>query len=381
MIAGGGTTRPLRIAVVLPDLRPGGAEKLHVLLAAEWLRLGFSVNFVLRQRRGALLDQLPQGAGVVDLRARRVRNAVPALASYLRSNPPDVLLVAMWPLTTAAVLAGWLARYRGRLVVSDHSPLSLAYGGRGWWHRLFLSSSIRLAYARADVRIAVTSGVADDLATLSGLDRRLFRVIHNPVAGEGAGSRNLELPALLRRRCGPVILTVGTLKKVKRQDLIISAFARIKPSFNATLCIVGDGPERNRLVSQAASAGLGGRVVFPGHVSDPAPWYAHADVFVLASSYEGFGNVLVEAMAHGLAIVSTDCPVGPREVLAGGRYGRLVPIDDAGALANAIEEVLEAPPDPGPGREWARTFAPDVVSMHYVSAMINNNLQLAGEDS
>src|SRR5690606_11920297 len=148
-----------------------------------------------------------------------------------------------------------LSKFRGRVVVSDHSPLSLAYARKGLWHRLFLRASMRWAYARADARIAVASGVADDLATLSGLDRELFEVVHNPV-DVGVGSRDYDVPSLLESRSGPVILTVGTLKQVKRHDLLIDAFSHIDPKLGATLCIVGDGPERDALVARIAAAGL-----------------------------------------------------------------------------------------------------------------------------
>src|SRR5690606_4953838 len=149
------------------DLRSGGAEWLHLNLAAEWLRLGCGVEFVLRREQGDLLESLPSGATVADLGAERVRGALRPLVRYLRATQPDVLLAAMWPLTVLAPLATRLAGFRGRVVVSEHSPLSLAYANRGRAHRLAMRGTMRLAYPRADARIAVSGGVADDLSALS----------------------------------------------------------------------------------------------------------------------------------------------------------------------------------------------------------------------
>ncbi len=364
--------RTLRIAILLPDLRAGGAEKLHLVLAAQWLQCGHRVAFVLRRKVGELLHQLPEGVEVVDLGASRVRAAFWPLLRYLRRNPPDVLLAAMWPLTVLAIAASLLVRFRGRVLVSEHSPLSLAYAGRGWLHRLLLRWSLRLAYPRAGGRIAVSSGVAEDLASLCGLPRDCFTVIHNPTAF-GIRAGGYPVPELLEGVVGPVILTVGSLKKVKRHDVLIEAFARLERKIGATLCIVGDGAEREALVRQVESAGLGKHVIFARFVADPSPWYAHANLFVLSSDYEGFGNVLVEAMVHGLNIVSTDCPVGPREVLMDGTYGLLVPVADAAAMAAAIEKALSEPVPEAALRERAAVFSAEKIADQYLRAMQAND--------
>ncbi|MCK9505370.1 MAG: glycosyltransferase, partial [Porticoccaceae bacterium] len=171
-----------RIAVLLPDLRPGGAEKLHLALAQEWSRVGIDVEFVLRQAQGELLTCLPENARVINLRAPRVRYSILRLARYLRETQPDALLAAMWPLTVIAPLAARLAGYRGTVVISEHAPQSLSYGGRGKLHNTLMSASMRMFYPLADARVAVSSGVADDMARLSGIKHIDIAVIHNPAA-------------------------------------------------------------------------------------------------------------------------------------------------------------------------------------------------------
>lgn len=358
-----------RIAVLLPDLRPGGAERLHLHLAGYWAGQGLKVDFVLRRAQGELLAQLPPGASVVDLHATRVRHVLRPLVRYLKREQPDVLLAAMWPLTVIAPLAAKLAGFRGRVVVSEHSPLSLAYAGKGVAHRMLLRASQRLLYPLADAVVAVSGGVADDLARLSGLPRAAFTVIHNPAATGRADRPLPEKPAALAGCSGPVILSVGTLKAVKRHDVLIEAFAQLQAFPQAVLSIVGEGAERAALQARIAALGLQSRVLLPGYAPDPSPWYAHADLFVLSSDYEGFGNVLVEALEFGLPVVSSDCPYGPREILADGRYGTLVPPGDAQALAAAMQQALQNRPDAGAQKARAGAFTLKIAAESYLRAM------------
>ncbi len=168
--------------------------------------------------------------------------------------------------------------------------------------------SQRLAYPLADARVAVSRGLVDDLSRLSGLPPAQFQVIHNPAA-LGKAAEAIPPPVELAGVNKPLIITVGTLKQVKRHDLLIEAFARLPAELGATLCIVGEGPERSALEAKIAMLGLSRRVLLPGFAADPVPWYAKADLFVLSSDYEGFGNVIVEALEQGTPVVSTDCPV------------------------------------------------------------------------
>jgi glycosyltransferase involved in cell wall biosynthesis len=363
------STSPPSIAVLLPDLRPGGAERLHLHLAEEWLRVGISVEFVLRRSQGELIRLLPPEATVVDLAAIRVRNLLPPLVRYLRKARPDALLAAMWPLTVIAPLAARLARFQGRVVVSEHSPLSIAYAHRGPLHRTALRMTQRFAYPLADARIAVSRGVADDLAWLSGLPREQFDVVHNPAA-RGRFPDAEHVPEAIASACGPVILAVGMLKKVKRHDLLIDAFARLPSELGAMLCILGEGPERAALEAQIATRGLLGRVLLPGFVDHTGCWYANSHVFVLSSDYEGFGNVLVEAMEHSLPIVSTDCPVGPAEILCNGRYGQLVPAGDPVALADALMKALQAPVNREELQARARDFSVGKIANRYLDVLL-----------
>lgn len=360
---------PATAAILLPDLRPGGAERLHIHLAQAWLQRGIAVDFVLQQARGELLAHIPPDARIIDLSAPRVRRAAWPLRNYLREERPDGLLAAMWPLTVIGPLAAQLAAFKGRLVVSEHEPISLSYAARGRLHNSLMAVSMHASYRLADARVGVSGGVADDMARLSGMDRIHFNVIHNPAATGQVCSTAYVMPSGLEGRSGPILLAVGTLKSVKRHDLMIRAFARLSHP-DATLCILGEGPERAALESLITSLGLKDRVLLAGYQPDPAPWYAHADLFLLSSDYEGFGNVIVEALEHGLPVVSTNCPSGPREILEDGKYGTLVSVGNVGALAQAMDEALSREHDRVKLQRRAQDFSVEKAADAYLDLLL-----------
>jgi len=151
-----------KISILLPDLRPGGAEKMRVNMACEWIKQGYNVDFVLLNASGALLERVPVGANVINLKSSRLRSTVRPLIAYLKKSKPDVLLAAMWPLTVVAILSARLSKVKVNVLVSDHSILSLSYENYGKLHHLFLRASIAFFYRFADERIAVSKGVTQD---------------------------------------------------------------------------------------------------------------------------------------------------------------------------------------------------------------------------
>ena len=334
----------------------------------EWLRLGFPIDFVVTSKTGELLPLVPEGANIISLETMRLRHSIRPLVTYLRRNRPAVLLAAMWPLTLVAIVATRIARTGNLVVVSDHVTLSRQYADWGAMHRAALRATIAAIYPLADVRIAVSRGVADDLSQLSGIARDQFSVIFNPAATGKNGSRTNGS----RRQLGAArtILNVGTLKRQKNQDLLIEAFARLEPSADTRLIILGEGEMRAALERLIEQRGLQKRVVLEGFVLDPTPYYESADLFVLSSRYEGFGNVIVEALEHGVPVVSTDCPAGPREILEDGRYGCLVPVGDAPALAHAMAEALRRRHDQSALRARAQDFSVAKISREYLDVMI-----------
>ena len=333
---------PRHLAFLLPNLGLGGAERVTLDLARGFAARGARVDLVLIERSGEFLAEVPKEIGVVDLGAKRLRAAIVPLRRYLKEHRPDALVAAMWPLTTVAVLAAAGLKDRPRVVVSDHAPLLAQYADSAL-ATLLLKASVLTSYRFADRIVAVCDGLGTELARLAGLPQGRVTTIYNPIPRPGC-SVQAKFPWPKR----PVkrIVSAGRLKPVKCYPLLIEAFAPLaRGGDGAVLAILGEGADRTAIEETAARLGISESVLLPGFTRHLADWLREADLFVSASDYEGFGNVLVEAMHFGLTVVSTDCPYGPNEVLGNGKWGTLVPSGDAGALTAAMRAALVCPLD------------------------------------
>lgn len=358
-----------RIAFVLPDMGGGGAERVALTLIRAFIERGHDIDLVLMRGEGELLAELPSAVRLFDLESPGLLATLWGLRRYLRAHRPDAVQASMWPLTIVAILARTLARSRARLVVSDHTTLSIHYDV-GALLRAALRVTTSLFYPWADARVIVSKRAADDLARLSGLDRQSIAVIYNPIDAPPTADQAGAADRLWSEGDGLRILSVGSLKAVKNYPLLIRAFARVAQRRPARLTIVGQGPERDALAALAAAEGVGDRVMLPGYAANPWPYYASADLFVLSSDYEGFGNVLVEAMAMGVKVVSTDCESGPSEILDGGRFGRLVPCGEIEALAQAMEQAIDAPADADALRARAASLSGEGAIERYLALLV-----------
>jgi glycosyltransferase involved in cell wall biosynthesis len=339
-----------RIAFVVPDLRGGGAERVAVTLVNELAGRGHEVDLILMQRTGELLNLIRPEVRLLDLHAPRARNVLGPLVRYFREERPDAVQLSMWPLTAIGALARSISGSKARLVLSDHAVLSNHVPSTV---QPLLKLTTRMLYPMADARVAVSTGAARDLAKISGIPESSFTVITNPISFPREIERSPAVEALWGG-ASKRILTVGHLKTVKNQAFLIKAFSRLPTELDARLMILGTGPLEDELRRLAADRGVGDRVLFPGYAADPWPYYASADLFVLGSDEESFGNVLVEALFAGLPVVST-MNTGAREVLADGEFGALIERGDVDAFARAMEEALAA--SGFPSRRRARALA------------------------
>ncbi len=266
---------------------------------------------------------------------------------YLRSERPEVVISALMPCDVVMLLARRLSRWNGRLIVSIHShPLEAGRHARRFLDRLW-PFFIRHFYAGADCVVGISTAVADVTAGLLGRSRERVPVVHNPVLGPGFAERMGETAEHPWFRDGEdaVILAAGRLARPKDYPTLLRAFAQVARQRHVRLIILGEGEERRTLEQLASDLAVANRVAMPGFVANPYPWMKQARLVVLSSQWEGLPNVIVEALACGTPVVSTDCPSGPRDILSGGEYGRLVPVGDVEALAAAMDEALDAPVD------------------------------------
>ena len=357
------------VALFIPDLNGGGAERVAVNLANAFHAGGRATEVVLARARGPLRADLSDEVAVVDLKVRRRHEVIRSLARYLEMRKPDALLANMDIANVAAIIARHFSAPRTRLITCTHVAPSVQAMKSGNLKDLSLLLAVRWLYPRADGVVAVSEGVAADLSGRLGVPRERISVIYNPVVTE-------ELLALSRERVEhrwfgsgepPVVLAVGRLTRQKDYPTLLRAFRRLRAGTRARLMILGEGEERERLQRLVGELGVEGDVEFVGFVRNPYAFMSRAAVLVLSSGWEGFGNVLVEAMACGTPVVSTDCPSGPREILDGGRYGPLVPVGDDKALADALSRRLRLPAERDSLRARARDFSVDVAANQYVA--------------
>lgn len=336
----------MKIAIFLPSLEGGGAEKVSLLLAQGFIEKGARVDLVLASARGPYLRSVPDGVNVIDLKARRVLMSLPRLVTYLRRYRPTVLLSVLSHANIVSILAKEIARVGTRVLITEHLALKASHQVAATLRARATLFLLPWFYPRADGVIAVSKGLAEELVRDFGIPEEKVRVIYNPVVHDEL-FRKAEEP-LEHPWFGPgeppVFLAVGRLAKEKDFPTLIRAFARVRREVESRLLILGEGPERLHLESLIQELGLGAHVSMPGFVSNPYPYMARAAALVLSSLYEALSTVLIEALALGTPVVATDCPYGPAEILEEGKWGKLVAVGDESGLAKAMRDVVESPP-------------------------------------
>jgi glycosyltransferase involved in cell wall biosynthesis len=319
-----------------------------------------------------------QGLPLVGISMPRMLRHLTALAAELQRFDPQAVLAMGTQSNLAALWARELAGIDARVVLCECTTLSVAASrSRRRFRRAYPALAGR-HYPAADAIVAVSDAVADDLADTAPLPRATITAIPNWVttdlaAGAGAAPEHPWLQA----GAPPVVLAVGRLHWQKDFATLIRAFAVLRGRRPARLVILGEGPERAKLDGLAATLGVAAEVHFAGFVDNPFAWMSRASVLAVTSLSEGFGNVIVEALACGLPVVSTACAGGPREILGGGRFGRLVPVGDAQALADAMEHTIGDPPDPAVLQRRAADFSLAEASGRYLDLLLGGKQHAA----
>jgi glycosyltransferase involved in cell wall biosynthesis len=334
--------KPEKIALFLPSLNGGGAERVFVSLANGLNRQGIHVDMVLSLATGQYLSMLDKEIRVIDFHSRQVFFSLPKLVNYLRTEQPEFLISALENANTWAIIAKKLCGSPTLVVISEHNNWSQILSNKPPLKEKLMFQIARFVYPRADQIVAVSQGIRTDLLQMIHLDARQVRCIYNPVVSPNLAVR-AQAPVnhpWLNDKEMPVLISIGRLMPAKDFENLILAFQQARISAPCRLLILGEGPERGRLEAAIRRLGLTEVVSLPGFVENPFAWLSKSDLFVLSSRYEGLPTVLIEAMACGLPVISTDCISGPAEILENGKYGDLVPVGNPAAMAAAIIKNL-----------------------------------------
>jgi glycosyltransferase involved in cell wall biosynthesis len=387
-----------KIAIFMRSMQgSGGAERVMLNLAHGLSDQGHRIDMVMARKTGHFLDEIRPDIRVVDLKVRSpweslqslpalgqdawfwlrmllagkphfVLGALPGLTRYLRQEKPDVLIAAMDYPNAVAIAASALAGNSIPVIATVHNTLSVEVANSSE-HRIKAQLAVaRRFYPRAKALVAVSRGVADDLAQILGSPGERIGTIYNPVVSPDLAMKATQ-PLTHPWFIGggpPLILAVGGLKPQKDFATLFKAFAIARRERPLRLMVLGEGKLRRDLTDLAGDLGIAGDLEMPGFVDNPYQYMARASLMVASSIYEGLLTVLIEALACGCPVVSTDCPSGPAEILDHGRYGTLVPVKDENALAAAILRNLTVGCDKDLLINWAREFSVERATRHYL---------------
>ena len=360
----------MKICIVTPSFVGGGAERIAVNLANCYAAQGYDVVLLAFKAAGPYVNQINQSVRVINLNSR-TRYVLFKLRRALKNEQPTHILSVI---RSSNILLGLYGLFwkNSRLVFREASTMN-AVVAMPPFRRLIYKTLMRIAYSRASRIIANSDDTKQDLISHGIVPQRCIVVIGNPVlppdyeqlANEAVDHPWLHEPQLR------VILTVGRLHKLKNQAMLIRAFAKIANDIdNLRLIILGEGEERDNLLALAKELGVGEKMDIVPFRTNPYPFYKNAELFVLTSDWEGFGNVLVEAMACGTPVISTDCPGGPRTILGNGRFGALVPVGDVDALAGAVVTLVDSETcNVEMLRNHTSRYAIDWIANHYMAAL------------
>lgn len=358
-----------KIHIILPNLVAGGAEKVMLLLARQFATNNFDVLFIVRRlTEKGFQEVIEQEFEVINLNAKKVRHFPLALKrKYKTIQKPDIVIASLWPLTFLTALTLKLTNKSIKVICVEHGSLKYQTRKKGKLHQLFLKWSLKLTLVFCDKLVCVSEGLKNEIKELTNYKKGKLISIPNPIELDSSEAKP-DIPNGLKTLLkGHIFLSVGRIKKVKNIPLLLKAFKKVSEKIEATLIVLGDGPDSNSLKNLAKTLGIKDKVHFLGFITDCKPYYKIANTFVLSSDSEGFGNVIVEALAEGCTVVSTNCPYGPKEILDNGTYGYLAEVNNEEDLAKTMLKSVTKPFSKIVLKERSLTYLPLSISQQYLA--------------
>lgn len=384
----------------------GGAERVMLNLAIAFARNNVKVDLVLAKRKGPLLSDVPSTVNIVELEKSswlsvllvmirlpisnifsifsililgkpKVFKRLPSLIGYLEERNPDSILSTLDSVNLTTLWARHLTSVDTKFFIRQATFHSKhVHHAKAFFDRKVLPSLVRRWYPTADKIIALSDLMKIDLINFSGIDKNRIKIIYNPVDLERIEKRLCERidEIWFIDKNAPIVMAAGRLDKNKDYPTLFNAINIIKSKRDIKLVVLGDGDDRSLLQERLDDLELNDCVKLLGYVNNPYKYMAKSDVFVLCSKLEGFPNVLIEALACGSKIVSTDCPSGPREILDQGRFGRLVAPRSPEELADAILHTIDSRVDISVLKKRAAFYSVDNIVEEYMDCLLNKKI-------
>jgi len=346
----------LHIAIVLSSLRGGGAERVMLTTAIGLHQRGHQIDLVVSNLSGAYRSSVPSALELIDLKAPRVIKSTLKLSRYFRRSKPDCVISALPHINLVTIFAALISRSNTQVVLTEHNTLSQSIRNASTLKGRYLHLLMRLLYPISNRIVAVSKGVADDLSLVLRIPRNRITVIYNPVVTPKLfeqARKPLNHP-WFNSSAPNIVLAAGRLTYAKNFPSLLRAFSKTKDEHDSRLVILGEGEDRAKLTELATQLGIENRLFIPGFVDNPYQYMNHSKVFVLCSRWEGLPTVLIEALACGVKVISTNCPSGPEEILENGRWGTLIPVEDDDALAKSLIDSLKSCPQDYSSAPWSR---------------------------
>ena len=352
------------------DCSGGGAERVFVELANDIAALGIHVDIVLAAASGPYLSEVSNQVRIIDLNVSRVLMALIPLRRYLLDRKPTVLMSGLDHANIVACLASWTAHRRCRCIVSLRSMPSALYRETKSAASWVIQKAAKFAYQFADGVIVNSRAAADEAARLLNIQNDKISVIYNPLNLTRIAELSAETPnSPWGQYDVPIILGVGRLDILKDFETLIRAFSIVRSRRACRLVILGEGPQRTNCERLIDELGIRGDSYLPGFVGNPFSWMRNAAVVVSSSRSEGCPNAVLQALACGTAVVSTNCYGGSAEVLEQGRWGRLVSVGSPEEMAEAIDLTLQEDGYPD-GRKRAEDFSNKVIVPKFLEILL-----------